>query len=735
MAKVIKYSLITIISLIVLIAIALTAVINFVNPNQFKGQISQQVYNMTGRELTINGNITWTLFPWLSLQVHDVTLNNPQGFSQKTFAKVNEVDIRIKLLPLIEGKFEMGKLVIKNLTLNLIKKANGQTNWQSFSKNNTTNITSEKNANLNSPRQTNKSIKSSNTINKEKQIALNISSIDIQNANVNYLDQKTKQKFAITKLNINSQDIGFNRTFPLEIAFVFSGNQPQLKAQTAINGKININQAEQIYTLSPIEITSTIHSKTFPAGKADFNSSANIVINLKNQTISISQLVERIANMQINGKVKVTNLNQTPQVNAIIVIPNFNPKLLLKTLGVKLPTMQDPNALTSATAKLNITANKNVVNVKNINAQLDHSKLVGNAIYYTNPSETSKFNIRLDKINVSHYLTKAEINKTARQKADTKAKASSSNATTVSKQTNQALAKQTPFAALRKLNMQGHLEVGLLQYQKLKVSDINMQLNARNGDIQVPVTAKLYQGNLNAKLGMNVQGKQPRYAITEKLTNVQALPLSQAYLTDKKFQISGTANVNANLTTSGNSSPEIKRNLKGNTTFNIVNGTLKGVDIGYQLQRVAALIKKRQLSSSEKDNNATSFGDLKGVIEFNNGIANNSSLELVSNAYKVTGNGTVNLLNKALNYHLQVQPIATISPTITEIQKVLGGSIPLLITGTYEKPIPQPDVAAITKATATHYVKKEANKLTQQLEKKLPGLSKSLKKGLNAIFN
>jgi uridine kinase len=66
---------------IALVIVALLALILFVNPNQFKPMIVEQVQKNTGMTLAIEGDISWQFFPSLGFSVGKTELRNPEGFS------------------------------------------------------------------------------------------------------------------------------------------------------------------------------------------------------------------------------------------------------------------------------------------------------------------------------------------------------------------------------------------------------------------------------------------------------------------------------------------------------------------------------------------------------------------------------------------------------------------------------------------------------------------------------
>ncbi len=104
----------------------------FVNPNDYKPQIEALVKAKTGRQLTLHGDIELSVFPWLGLRLGPTLLSNPPGFPGAPFAKVASGELRVKLLPLLDKRVELGTVVLDGLVLNLERNRNGRTNWAGF---------------------------------------------------------------------------------------------------------------------------------------------------------------------------------------------------------------------------------------------------------------------------------------------------------------------------------------------------------------------------------------------------------------------------------------------------------------------------------------------------------------------------------------------------------------------------------------------------------------------------
>src|SRR5690348_13987385 len=110
--------------IVVLIGIlALVLLVTFVSPNRFKPLIIDQVKKYTGRDLVIDGDLSWTIFPSLGVKVGHLELNNPTGFKQKTFAEIDSATVGVKLFPLLHKHVESSGVTLSGMKLYLIKNA------------------------------------------------------------------------------------------------------------------------------------------------------------------------------------------------------------------------------------------------------------------------------------------------------------------------------------------------------------------------------------------------------------------------------------------------------------------------------------------------------------------------------------------------------------------------------------------------------------------------------------
>lgn len=116
-------------SALALVAFALIFVPYFLNPNQYKPLIEEQLTKALGRKVTVGGNIEARFLPTPKLKIRDVTIANPEGMKSPYFAHMGSFKIYPKILPLLSKSVVIEEVAFDHPTLYLEKNASGQNNW------------------------------------------------------------------------------------------------------------------------------------------------------------------------------------------------------------------------------------------------------------------------------------------------------------------------------------------------------------------------------------------------------------------------------------------------------------------------------------------------------------------------------------------------------------------------------------------------------------------------------
>ncbi|OTQ54610.1 AsmA family protein, partial [Gilliamella apis] len=119
----IKKILVILFILILVIVIGIVSLIVFVDPNHFRGYISQTVKDKTGYELTIEGDLRWHVWPQVSILTDAVKLSDTGA--TKPLLTADNMRLDVELLPLFSKNLAIKNVFIKSALINITDESKG----------------------------------------------------------------------------------------------------------------------------------------------------------------------------------------------------------------------------------------------------------------------------------------------------------------------------------------------------------------------------------------------------------------------------------------------------------------------------------------------------------------------------------------------------------------------------------------------------------------------------------
>ncbi len=119
---------------LLVLAIALAAALlvapGFVDWNAHKDRISQEVFDLLGRDLTIDGDVSLAILPAPTLSASRVRLANIEGGSAPSMAELEALKVRIAFLPLLQGEIRVESVDLVKPRILLEVLSDGRGNWE-----------------------------------------------------------------------------------------------------------------------------------------------------------------------------------------------------------------------------------------------------------------------------------------------------------------------------------------------------------------------------------------------------------------------------------------------------------------------------------------------------------------------------------------------------------------------------------------------------------------------------
>jgi len=274
------------------------------------------------------------------------------------------------------------------------------------------------------------------------------------------------------------------------------------------------------------------------------------------------------------------------------------------------------------------------------------------------------------------------------------------------------------LAALKGLNLSGTAKIGQLTVAKVKASDIRVRLEAKDGRVDIaPLSANLYDGRLEGSLSANAHGN--RFAAKQNLGNVRIAPLLKD-LADQDL-LTGRASLALDIAAQGETVDALKKTLAGTARIALADGAIKGINLGQKLREVRGMLAGgRNIDVANDATQQTDFSELAASFRITDGVAKNDDLAAKSPLLRLAGAGDIDIGNGRLDYLLKTSIVATAQGQGgQELASLRGLTIPVRLTGPFEKPAWRIEFASLATEAAKAKVEEKKEELQQKVEEKV----------------
>ena len=342
-----------------ILIIALVVTLATLDPNEHKDWIEAKFKKETSRTLTLEGDLGVTFYPWLGVETNGITVSNAPGFGDRPFFHADHVNVRVKLLPLLHGQYEIDTIHINGAVVNLAKNKEGKSNWDDLAG------TEKKKSKASIPL-----------------AAMILGGVDIQNAKLSWNDQSTDTRYNISKLTMTTGELTYGEPIQLNLVMQGTSNKPDLGMDLNLSGTISYDLDSERYDIKPLQLTSTLKGKNVPDGEAKIKMAAVIGVNMDDQTAAITDLEFTALGTRLTGTINASNLDRAkPSVQANLKIDGDELAVLFKvaeqeTLAAQIARLQEKKY--GVSASINADMQRGDVNISDLKAQLLGASILGN---------------------------------------------------------------------------------------------------------------------------------------------------------------------------------------------------------------------------------------------------------------------------------------------------------------------------------------------------------------------
>jgi len=258
-------------TVVVVLVVIAAAVPFFFDPNDHKDRIAALARQHTGRDFKIEGDIALSIFPWLGVHLPMVEVGNAPGFPEAVFAHIEEMQMRVRLLPLFATRLEMDRLSVRGLVVNLARREDGVSNWDDLVARGATETDSPGS-------------------DAGAATAIALGGLDIRGATINWRDQQRKEHFTVAALDVQTGPLGAGAPVKFSVAFDLEERAAGIRGRVTTSGSVRLPPGGNTVHADNVTVQAALEGDALPGGKTKLVGRADASFDTASRRVSLSRL-------------------------------------------------------------------------------------------------------------------------------------------------------------------------------------------------------------------------------------------------------------------------------------------------------------------------------------------------------------------------------------------------------------------------------------------------------------
>lgn len=738
--------------LAILAVIAAAAAAMLFDPNQWKGEIERVVKEQKNRTLKLEGDIKLAFWPNLGASIGKASLS--EHAANVEFASLESAHISLGLLPLLRGEMVVDGVRLAGVRATITKGKDGKANYDDLL--------------AAAPSKPGEAKQAEANAGEAKKVRFDISGVRIERSSVSFRDAASGRELAVSDLNLRTGRIADDVPGKLELSAMVKGKNPALEARVNLAASYRFNLERKSFSLSGLDAKLT--GAGFGVSAIDLVAKGDLASDpgkgeLSASDLSVSakgsvdkdafevkfaapklalaadkasgagvtaELALKGAQRSANARFKLAGVEGSAKALSVATLSlefdaaagdshvkgtlsaplkaNLEAKLfelpkLVANLTLASPQMPQRNVTLPISGAVRADLGKESV-AADLATRFDESTVQARLAVTRFAQPSYSFDLNVDRLNVDRYFPP----KTGGARTDgTKDGGARPEGT----KTDARGDTPVDLSALKGLSANGRMQIGAFQAQRVKLSNLKVEVHAANGVLQAsPHTASLYEGTLSGALSLNANGNQ--VSLKESLHNVSIGPLIRDLA--QRDMIEGRGNVALDVHASGASVNALKKTLAGSAQVSFRDGAIKGINLAETLRKTKSAFgsKSAQQQGADKSQK-TDFSELSASFAIRGGVAHNEDLSAKAPLFRLAGAGDIDIGSSSLNYVAKASVVASSKGQGgADLGHIAGVTVPVKLTGPFDAPKYEIDYAAV----ATDLAK---SRLTDKLLERLGG--------------
>ena len=271
-----KKALIVVVGILVLLVLLILAVVvvpPLIDLSAYKGRYLPLAEQALGRKMDV-GEIRLRIIPSPAIRLSGLTVADNPAFSKEPFFTAQEMQLRLRLGPLLRGRFEVEEFILEKPAFNLVKKPDGTFNFADIAKKKEDTAKKEKKEAAPKPKEAARLAQLVPTLLRIEEGAFT-------------LQTQGQKPVTVSGIEVSLKDFSADRPFPFRLALKAPGLKP-----VSLEGQLRYQENPSTLTLKDSRLKAEDIAFAVSGAVTDLAGAPKVNLSLANDNFDIKPIVQ-----------------------------------------------------------------------------------------------------------------------------------------------------------------------------------------------------------------------------------------------------------------------------------------------------------------------------------------------------------------------------------------------------------------------------------------------------------
>jgi hypothetical protein len=438
-------------------------------------------------------------------------------------------------------------------------------------------------------------------------------------------------------MKLATEAVSEGQPLPITFKAYVTSKQPDWQASVFVNTSLAFDDDSPVFNAHKLKL---VIKALLPSSDLEKISVAMITegeINVQAQTAKLSNARLSVLGLTMTGDLDIDNIFSVPVIHGPLKVKKFEAQSLAERFKITIPKMGNAESLRSVSLSTLFRTDFDMIRLDKIVAKIDGSSASGFVHILNFQQPTVSYGLKLDHINTSDYMA-------------------------ISEEPDQG-ELLLPLDLIRTSSIEGKLDVDKVMVSgNVELSNFHITSSIKDGVLSAePVRMLIGESKVDARINFDARNT-PEGLVTANVEDVDATdsinPTLKAIMGDDSLVFEGMVDVAADIHVAGVSMQELKKSAKGTVKISMEEPlVVQGIDLDYASRTVVADYANKNNFRTRKSfvpefrpERKTKFNSMSGLFKIGNGKWTNDDLLLSSEEANISGSGSIDFINKKLDY-------------------------------------------------------------------------------------